>query len=171
MKITAGDKFPNFSARTYDGQYISLGDLHGKHAVIYFYPKDDTPGCTLEAQEFSELISEFRRHNAEVIGVSVDSLESHKKFCNKYGIKISLISDIDKSLVQDLGIMRESGSAMRTTFVVDELGRIRKIYENVNPNGHAHEVLSYIKSSMEPALKKIVKPAKAVKKQRNVPKK
>lgn len=167
MNIKQGQQFPNFSGRTFDGNYIDFSELRGKQIVVYFYPKDNTPGCTLECQEFSELLNEFHKHNTEVVGVSVDSLESHKKFVQRYNMKVSLISDSDKTLVQRLGIMRESGSAMRTTFVLDEQGLVRKIYENVNPNGHAHVVLGYIKSSMEPSVQKEIKPVLAVKKEKN----
>lgn len=172
MNIRVGQQFPNFSGRTYDGQYLDLESLIDKNIVVYFYPKDDTPGCAVEAQEFSNLLNQFHKANTEIIGISIDSLDSHKKFASKYKLKISLISDNEKQLIEKLGIKRESGSAMRMTFIIDGQGKVRKIYENVNPNGHAHEVLGYVKSTMEPEkgtaeIKKRIKKRPTPSEQRN----
>ena len=172
MNINVGQAFPNFSGRTFDGQYLDLESLMGKNVVVYFYPKDDTPGCTIEAQEFSNLLNQFHKANAEIIGISIDSLDSHRKFASKYKLKVFLISDNEKQLIEKLGIKRESGSTMRATFIIDGQGKVRKIYENVNPNGHAQEVLGYIKSTMEPEkgmaeIKKRIKKRPAPSEQRN----
>ncbi len=167
MNVSVGQQFPNFSGRTHDGQYFDLDSLADKNVVVYFYPKDDTPGCTVEAQEFSHLLHQFHKVNTEVIGISVDSLETHKKFTSKYTLKVPLISDNERHLVEKLGIKREIGSAMRTTFILDGQGRTRKIYENVNPHGHAQEVLNQIKNTMqserkETEIKKIIKKGSAL---------
>lgn len=148
MHISVGQKFPNFSGRTYDGQYFDFEALIGRNLVVYFYPKDDTPGCAIEAQEFSQSLNQFHKANTEVIGISVDTLDSHRKFAGKYKLKVSLISDSEKQLVEKLGIKRENGLAMRATFIIDKQGKVRKIYENVNPNGHAHYILGYIEKTM-----------------------
>jgi len=155
MSIKTGDKFPNFSGRTFDGRYFDLETLKGKNVVVYFYSKDNTPGCTTESQEFSQLLEQFHKVSTEVIGISVDSLETHRKFAQRYNLKVPLISDSERQLVEKLGIKRESGAALRITFILDKEGKIRKIYENVNPAGHAQEVLSYIKATMveKPATK------------------
>ncbi|RJQ13595.1 peroxiredoxin [Candidatus Parcubacteria bacterium] len=154
MNISVGQQFPSFSGRTYDGQYFNLENLAGKNVVIYFYPKDDTPGCACEAEEFSLLFNQFQKANTEVLGISVDSLDSHQKFSQKLKLKVPLISDAQKELVQKLGIQRASGSASRVTFVLNKEGKVFKIYENVNPRGHAQEVLSYIKENLSEAVSK-----------------
>lgn len=149
MNISVGHQFPNFSGRTFDGQYFDLASLSGKHVVIFFYPKDDAAGCALEAGEFSRILHQFHEIHADVIGVSVDSLDSHKRFCAKHNLKVPLISDSKKVLAEKLGIVRASGAAARTTFVLDGQGNIRKIFETVNPNGHAEAVLSYLKERIQ----------------------
>lgn len=149
MNISVGQPFPQFSSRTHDGQYFDLASLAGKNIVLYFYPKDDTPGCTCEAKEFSHLLHQFEELHTQVIGVSTDPLDSHKRFAGKYNLKVPLISDSEKTLTQALGITRSSGSAARTTFLIDGEGIVRKIWETVNPNGHAQAILNYIKEMMQ----------------------
>lgn len=116
----------------------------GKRTVIYFYPKDDTPGCTTEAIEFTQLLTRFKSLGVGVYGVSADTASSHEKFCKKYDLGVPLLSaSVDE--IKNLGILSDSGkSAKRTTFILDKKGNIEKKYENVKAKGHAEAVLDYL---------------------------
>lgn len=118
----------------------------GKRTVLYFYPKDDTPGCTTEAIEFTQLLPRFKALGVDVFGVSADSAASHEKFCEKYNLGIPLLSaSLDE--IKNLGILSDSGkSAKRTTFILDKKGGTEKMYENVKAKGHAEVVLDYLKN-------------------------
>ena len=145
MQVKEGDQFPDFKLEADNGKEFSLKDLKGKLTVIYFYPKDDTPGCTKEACSFRDNIKEFSNLGIPVFGVSVDSIESHKKFKEKYSIPFILLSDKDKDLVSTLGIKSVTGTASRVTFILSKDGRIIKIYPKVSPDEHAEEILKFIK--------------------------
>jgi peroxiredoxin Q/BCP len=147
MDIKEGELFPDFKLESDDGKEVSMSDLKGKKSIVYFYPKDDTPGCTKEACSFRDNINSFKSLGIPVFGISVDSIESHKKFKSKYSIPFTLLSDSAKKLVTKLGIKSLTGSASRVTFVLDENGKIIKIYPKVSPDKHAEEILSFIKAA------------------------
>jgi peroxiredoxin Q/BCP len=145
--VAEGDKVPKFEANDSNGNKVKSTDFKGKKHVIYFYPKDFTPGCTTEADEFSKDYKKFQKEGIEVIGVSPDDVDSHKKFCDKMGIQFPLLADVDKEISQTFGVWgkkkfmgREYMGVMRSTFLVDEKGRIFKIYPKVKPAGHSKEV-------------------------------
>ncbi|MCW1292166.1 MAG: peroxiredoxin [Candidatus Rehaiarchaeum fermentans] len=146
MKVKEGDDFPDFKLMSDAGNYVSLSDLKGKRVIIYFYPKDDTPGCTKEACNFRDNINEIRSLNVEIYGVSVDTIESHKKFKEKYSLPFTLLSDHDKQLSKTLGILGVFGTDRRVTFIVNN-GKIEKIFPKVSPDKHAKEIIEYLKSS------------------------
>lgn len=143
-----GSKAPAFSLPDQDGKVRALSGYKGKWLVLYFYPKDDTPGCTIEAQVLGDSITKFRKLGAEVIGVSADTVASHKKFCDKFSIPFPLIADEGKELVKAYGVWgkkqmmgREYMGIRRTTFVIDPSGKVARVYENVKPAVHAGELL------------------------------
>jgi peroxiredoxin Q/BCP len=140
MILKIGDKAPDFTAPLSNGESITLSRLKGKNIVLYFYPKDDTPGCTIEAKEFTEHTSQFSSKDTLVLGVSYDNVECHKAFIEKYHLGIQLISDTDGSiakLYESVG----NGYAQRNTFVINKEGEIVQIFINVKPQGHAIEIL------------------------------
>src|SRR5215211_3232099 len=144
-----GDKAPDFELPTDDGATFKLSRAKGKPVVLYFYPKDDTSGCTLEAQNFSALAPQFRKAGVEVIGISPDSVASHQKFCRKYGLAVRLASDEDKTVVNAYGVWVEKSmygrkymGVERATFLIDGRGRIAKSWRKVKVPGHADEVLA-----------------------------
>ncbi len=147
MDVKEGQQFPAFRLKADDGKEVSLSDLKGKKSVIYFYPKDDTPGCTKEACSFRDNINSFKSLGVPVYGISVDNIESHKKFKSKYSIPFTLLSDSDKTVVTKLGIKSLLGIASRVTFIIDENGKILKIYPKVSPDKHAEEILSFLKNA------------------------
>ena len=146
--ISEGESIPKFEVNDSNGNKVKSTDFKGKKHVIYFYPKDFTPGCTTEADEFSRDYKKFQKNGIEIIGVSPDDVESHKKFCDKMGIKFPLLADTDKEISQKFGVWgkkkfmgREYMGVMRSTFLVNEKGKIFKIYPKVKPAGHSKEVL------------------------------
>ncbi|MDH3192395.1 MAG: thioredoxin-dependent thiol peroxidase [Nitrosopumilus sp.] len=146
--IAEGDKVPKFEINDANGKKVKSSDFKGKKHAIYFYPKDFTPGCTTEADEFSKDYKKFQKEGIEIIGISPDDVESHKKFCEKMGIKYTLLADVDKEVSNKFGVWgkkkfmgREYMGVMRSTFLVDEKGIIFKIFPNVKPAGHSKEVL------------------------------
>lgn len=149
--IKIGSKAPSFSLPSNDGNTYSLEALAGKKFVLYFYPKDDTPGCTVEAQEFNELAAEFKKKDALVFGVSPDTVAKHEKFAAKYNLTFPLLSDEGHIIAEKYGVWgkkkfmgREYDGVFRTTFLIDETGKIEKIWESVSPKGHAAEVCDVI---------------------------
>jgi len=146
MEVKEGESFPEFKLKADDGKEVSLSDLKGKKSVVYFYPKDNTPGCTKEACSFRDNINFFKSLGIPVFGISIDSIESHKKFKSKYSIPFTLLSDSDKKVVTKLGIRSISGVALRVTFILDENGKILKIYPKVSPDRHAEEILEFLKN-------------------------
>ncbi|HLD55988.1 MAG TPA: thioredoxin-dependent thiol peroxidase [Candidatus Omnitrophota bacterium] len=152
-ELKEGDQAPDFSLPSSDGGTVSLKGLKGKSVVLYFYPKDDTPGCTKEACDFRALRKKFQTEGAEIYGVSFDNIDSHKKFITKYKLPFPLLSDSDKSVAQAYGVYKKKflyGNSFlgieRTTFVIDPEGKIKKIFPKVKVDGHAEEVLDAVKS-------------------------
>lgn len=140
---------PDFSAATNGGGTISLADLRGKNVILYFYPKDDTSGCTKEACAFRDDFAEFKKRGAVVLGVSTDSVKSHDKFVKKYSLPFTLLADEDKKIVQAYGVWgqksfmgRKYMGTHRVTFLMGADGRIKKIWPEVKPDEHANEVLA-----------------------------
>lgn len=139
MGIQKGDMFPVSSLTTTDGKSADLGS--SKAAVFYFYPKDDTPGCTIEANEFTAKYEEFRTKEIAVFGVSADNADSHQKFCDKFGITFPLLIDEGGKVGQEIENWKGAVHA-RTTYVVDASGKVVEVYDSVNPKGHAEEVFA-----------------------------
>ncbi len=149
MKPKVGSKAPDFRLPDQNGSERSLSDFLGQWIILYFYPKDDTPGCSKEARKFSSNLAKFNNVNAVVMGVSVDSVESHKLFVDKHELKIILLSDPHKKVIEKYGVWvrkkmmgREYFGTERTSFLIDPDGRITKIYEKVKPEFHAQDVLA-----------------------------
>lgn len=148
MKLQVGDKAPNFRLKAADGTEIALADLLAKRVIIYFYPKDNTPGCTIEAEEFSALVKEFDTRNAIVVGISPDTPKCHQNFIDKKSLKILLLSDEDKSVANSYGAYgkkmmygKEVYGIIRSTFVIAQNGHIEQSFYNVKAKGHAKTVL------------------------------
>jgi len=149
--LTAGDKAPEFSLPSTDGSIVSLKDFKGKKVVLYFYPKDDTSGCTKEACSFRDNLARVKKKGAILIGVSADPVTAHKKFTDKYDLSFPLISDEEKSMIKAYGVWREKSmygrkymGIERTTFVIDEKGKIAHIFPKVKVDGHTDEVLAVL---------------------------
>ncbi len=148
-KLKEGDKAPDFAVNDGEGNTVRSKDLKGKKYVLYFYPKDDTPGCTKEACSFRDSWSKFKRRGIEVFGVSLDSEKSHQKFTEKYSLPFRLLADTDRKLSESYGTYGEKKfmgrkymGNHRMTFLIDEKGKIKKIFEKVKPEDHAEEVLA-----------------------------
>ncbi len=142
---------PEFSLLDQNGHPCALADFLGKWVVLYFYPKDDTPGCTKEACGFRDGFARFKRKGVVVLGISADSVKKHAKFVEKYELPFLLLADEQKTVVEQYGVWvkkkfmgREYMGILRTTFLIDPAGKIAKIYENVKPEGHAEEVLAEV---------------------------
>jgi thioredoxin-dependent peroxiredoxin len=138
----AGQKAPAISLPSQDGGLVSLKDFAGKWVVLYFYPKDNTPGCTIEAHNFQRDLAKYETKKAVIVGVSVDSADSHKDFCAKQSLTFKLLADTDKKTVQEYGSLRDNGMAARNTFLIDPDGKIVKVWTAVSPAGHSTEVLA-----------------------------
>lgn len=147
-----GAKAPDIKSMSNEGKEVSLKDFKGKNRVVlYFYPKDDTPGCTVEACAFRDNIKKIKMLDAVVLGVSPDNADSHNKFIDKFKLPFILLSDVDKKVCEDYGVWvkksmygKEYMGVARTTFIIGKDGNIGKIYEKVKPEGHAEEVLEYL---------------------------
>lgn len=147
--LKIGDAAPDFSLLGSDGKTYSLKDFKGKKVVLYFYPKDDTSGCTAEACSFRDNLSAIKKKDAVVIGVSADSVESHTKFIDKYDLNFTLLSDENKTVLKKYGVWKEKSmygrkymGIERTTFIINEHGKISHIFPKVKVNGHTEEVLT-----------------------------
>ena len=142
-----GDTAPDFEGQTSDDTLVRLGDYLGKrNVVLYFYPKDDTKGCTIEACGFRDKLQSIAALWTEVVGVSVDTVESHKKFAEKNSLNFPLISDHDKKISKTYGVLSEDGSrAERMTFIIDREGKVAKIFTNVDITKHTHEIIAALK--------------------------
>jgi peroxiredoxin Q/BCP len=146
IKVKAGDQAPDFEGPTGDGRTLGLKDFHGKNIVLYFYPKDDTPGCTKEACSFRDNIQPIRSLGAEIIGVSVDSVESHKRFSTRFKLPFPLISDKQKRIANAYGVMKDVGlGTKRVTFIIDRDGKIAKVFPKVDVSKHTEEVVAVLK--------------------------
>lgn len=150
--LKVGNSAPDFAAPDADGRTLKLSDFRGEKVVLYFYPKDDTPGCTKEACSFRDAFSKLKRAGIKVIGVSPDTPKSHEKFTAKYNLPFTLISDPDHKVAGAYGAYGEKKfmgrtyqGFLRNTFLIDESGRIKKIFEKVKPEQHAMEVLAAFK--------------------------
>jgi peroxiredoxin Q/BCP len=147
--LSVGDKAPAFKTTNQDGDGVSLGDFKGKKVVLYFYPKDDTPGCTKEACSFRDGWSKFKKRGVAVLGVSTDDEKSHRKFIDKFSLPFPLLADTDKSIVKAYGVWGEKSmygrkymGTNRVTYLIDEKGKIAAVWPKVKPDGHADEVLA-----------------------------
>jgi thioredoxin-dependent peroxiredoxin len=153
MNLTEGQQAPEFSGTTQDGKSINLSDYaSNKSVVLYFYPEDDTPGCTIQANEFTNLINEFDASGSVVIGLSADNCDSHLRFIEKFGIKYNLIADTSKTicnLYRTWGECEWNGTRYmgikRSTFVIDKTGKLHKAMYDVKAKGHAQEILGIVK--------------------------
>ena len=150
--LNVGEKAPEFTLADRNGQPVSLSDFAGKRVVLYFYPRDNTPGCTKQACAFARLYEEFQALNAVVVGISKDSAASHDRFAQKYGLPFVLLSDPELLAIQAYGVWQEkklygktSMGVVRTTYLLDEQGIIQKVMPKVKPDQNAGEVLAFLK--------------------------
>jgi len=148
IMLKEGDKAPAFKAKDQNGDTVKLSDLKGKRVVLYFYPKDDTPGCTKEACSFRDADDVFKAKDIMVLGVSIDDERSHQKFISKFQLPFDLLADTDKAIVEAYGVWGEKSmygrkymGTLRKTFLIDEKGKIVKIFDKVKVAEHADEVL------------------------------
>ncbi|MCS6988777.1 MAG: thioredoxin-dependent thiol peroxidase [Chloroherpetonaceae bacterium] len=151
--LEQGSKAPAFKTIDQDGKPVSLSDFKGKKVVLYFYPKDDTPGCAKEACAFRDHFSKFQKLNVEVLGVSVDDEKKHKKFAEKYNLPFRLLADAEKKIVRDYGVWakkkfmgKEYMGTNRVTYIIDEEGKIARVFAKVKPETHAEEVLQALQT-------------------------
>ena len=149
VELKVGQKAPSFTLPDATGKKVSLSDFKGKKVVLYFYPKDDTPGCTKEACSFRDGINEVRDSGAVVLGMSADSVESHQKFSNKFSLNFPLLSDADKKVLQAYGVWQEKSlygrkfmGIVRTTVLINERGKIAHVFPKVKIDSHLEDVLS-----------------------------
>ncbi len=150
--LEAGNKAPDFTLPDKDGREVSLSDFKGKKVVLYFYPRDNTPGCSRQACAFAAAYNDFKKLDVQVIGVSKDSIASHVKFAEKYSLPFVLLSDTERKAIEAYGVWQEkknygkvSMGVVRTTFIIDENGNIEKVMPKVKPDTNAAEILSYLK--------------------------
>jgi peroxiredoxin Q/BCP len=150
--VEEGKKAPDFKLKNQDGKTISLNDFKGKYIVLYFYPKDDTSGCTKEACNFRDEFPVFNNVDAVILGVSPDSVESHKKFAGKYKLPFNLLSDEAREVLEKYGVWKEKSmygrkymGVERTTVIVDKDGKVKKIFPKVKVEGHNQEILEALK--------------------------
>ena len=154
--LKPGDSAPQFTLTDQNGEEVSLADFKGKTIVLYFYPKDDTPGCTKEACSFRDARTSFAKTKAVILGVSGDNAVSHEKFIQKYGLPFTLLSDPDKKVCRAYGVFQKKMlygrsflGIVRTTFVIDPKGRIAEVFSKVKVDGHTEEVLEALKKAAE----------------------
>jgi peroxiredoxin Q/BCP len=152
-ELSVGDKAPDFSIPDQDGKNVGLKDFKGKQVVLYFYPKDDTPGCTKEACDFRDSEAQILRTGAVILGVSLDGKESHQKFIKKYGLPFPLLSDEDATVSKAYGVYKEKNmygkkhwGIERSTFVIDTTGKVKAVFRKVKVDGHVDEVLTALRS-------------------------
>ena len=151
--LKTNTKAPTFNLKSTNGKVYSLKNSMGKYVVFYFYPKDDTPGCTIETNDFNKLLSKFKKLECEIYGISKDNLKSHVKFRDKYNIKFDLLADEEIKVLKKYKVWgkkkfmgREFMGIIRTTFLIDKKGKIIKIWNNVKVKDHAKEVLETLKN-------------------------
>lgn len=152
MDTLVNKKAPNFTLLDQDGKEHSLSDYKGKKVLLYFYPKDDTPGCTKEACSFRDSLNDLKKYDLQVLGVSCDSVESHKKFANKFQLNFPLLADTEKKVVEDYGVWVEKSmygkkymGIQRDSFLINEEGKIVKHYIKVKPEQHVDEIIEDLK--------------------------
>jgi len=152
IELKPGDKAPDFTLPDKDGNKVSLKSFKGKWVIVYFYPRDDTPGCTMEAKHFTDSIEEFAQLDAEILGISTDTPESHVKFTNKHNLKVTLLSDVDHEVLTAYGAWgiktmfgKEYWGTIRCTFLVDPKGMIAASWYNVKVKGHVDKVKETLK--------------------------
>lgn len=150
--IEVGKKAPDFTLLNQDGKKIKLSEFAGKNVVLYFYPKDNTSGCTAEACNFRDAFPQFSNLDAVIIGISPDSVESHKKFADKYKLPFVLLSDIDKKVVEKYGVWKEKSmygkkymGVERTTYIIGKDGKVKKVFQKVKVPNHHNEVMETLK--------------------------
>jgi peroxiredoxin Q/BCP len=158
MDININDKAPEFTLPDQNGDEVSLKDFRGKYVVLYFYPRADTPGCTIEACEFRDSFKRSEKLGAVVLGVSPDEPKALKKFEEKFGLPFTLLGDADKKVGNEYGVIQEKNmygkkvmGVVRTTFIIGPDGKVKHIFHKVKPEGHAEEVLAYLKSAAKGA--------------------
>lgn len=151
--LKTGDKAYNFSLTDQDGKLVTLSDYLGKKVVLFFYPKDNTPGCTAQACSFSDGINDFKDLDVQVIGISKDKHKSHQNFASKFNLKYPILSDENKVAIEEYGVLKNKKlygktflGVSRTTFIIDEKGYIKKVFEDVNPKEDSKIVLDYLKN-------------------------
>jgi peroxiredoxin len=152
--VSEGERAPDFTLPADDGSAVSLKDYRGKTVVLYFYPKDGTPGCTQEAVEFRDLVKEFEKEEAVILGVSKDSVKSHQKFKQKHELPFTLLSDPEGTVLDRYGVWKQKSlygrtfmGTERTTFLIDGQGMVKKVYRKVKPKGHAQVCLLDLRGS------------------------
>jgi peroxiredoxin Q/BCP len=153
--VKLGNKAPEFEGLTQGGKPIRLADFLGRKVILYFYPKDNTSGCTLEAKSLMEGKMHLKELGFEIVGVSPDSVKSHENFCNKHDLEFPLVADTDKSIATAYDVWKEKKSSgkvtmgtVRTTYIIDEQGIIEKVMPKVKPDTNAEEVLTYLKETI-----------------------
>jgi peroxiredoxin Q/BCP len=147
--VKVGDAAPEFELRDQDGQLHRLGDYEGRWLVLYFYPKDDTPGCTTEACEFRDDVYQLKKMDVALLGVSLDSTESHRKFAQKYHLPFPLLADVDGRVADAYGSLFSLGPlkfAKRHSFIIDPQGRLARVYRDVNPKTHSDQVVTALRN-------------------------
>lgn len=151
-KPQAGEMAPNFKSTTQDGEPLTLGDLRGQRVILYFYPKDNTSGCTLEAQSLRDGKAELTRQGFRIIGVSPDSEKSHRSFCLKHELNFTLLADTDHSVAEAYGVWSEKSmygrkymGILRTTFIIDTQGRIEQVFDKVDTTNHYQQIIDSYK--------------------------
>ena len=151
--LKTNTKAPTLNLESTDGKIYSLKNSIGKYVVLYFYPKDDTPGCTIETNDFNKLLPKFKKLNCDIFGISMDNLKSHYKFKKKYKIKFDLLSDVDLNVLKKYKVWakkkfmgREFMGIVRTTYLIDPKGKILKIWDNIKVKDHAKDVLDTLKN-------------------------
>lgn len=150
-KLKAGDKAPGFEGVNQDGEKVRLTDFYGRKVILFFYPKDNTPGCTAESCNLNENYDRWLDKGYEVIGVSPDTVSSHRKFREKFGLKFNLIADTEKEILGTYGVWGEKSmygkkymGVMRTTFIIDEQGIIREVIEKVDTKDHTNQIINIL---------------------------
>lgn len=144
-ELSAGSQAPDFESVDQNGNKVRLSDFRGKTVVLYFYPKDNTPGCTAEACAFRDDMEPIAEAGIKVLGVSADGVDSHKRFEKKYNLNFTLVADAGRNIIDEYGVRGAFGTARRATFLIDHEGKIRYIWPKVSPRGHSAEVLGKVK--------------------------
>ena len=152
--LNVGDQAPDFTLKNDAGEDVSLSSLRGKPVILYWYPRDDTPGCTVEACSFRDAYAEFQQAGAVVLGVSTDNTRSHQKFKNKFSLPFTLLSDTDHQVAEQYGVWglkkfmgKEHMGINRITYLIDENGIVKQVWPKVKPEGHADEILQALRSA------------------------